>query len=145
MSDPFASKVDAAKRLAELRKDGAEPVADEMEEGIVFEPEEEKPAFSMVSADRMRKVMVVFRMLNGNAKALAYSFLVAIDLDPSGSILIDFTGYTVAITGRNLIPLFDGLAAHRIAVVREMDELQAEANLPEEETVVLKIEIKPVE
>jgi hypothetical protein len=142
MSDNYNSKVDAAKRLAELRQESAEPAATRAEEGIEFEGEEDKPAFSMVSADRQRKIMVEFRMLDGNAKALAYSYMVSIDFDPSKGIGMDFSGYTVAISGRKLRPLFEGLVAQRIAVVREMDELQAEANLPDGSTVVLKIEIK---
>ena len=89
--------------------------------------------------------MVEFRLLNGNAKALAYSYLVALDMDPSVGIRMDFSGYTVAITGRNLRPLFDGLCAQRVAVVREMDALQAEATAAPGAAIVTGIEIKPVE
>ena len=145
MSDNFTSKVDAAKRLAELRQEGAEPAAAQVEEGIIFEPEEEKPAYSMVSADRQRKVMVEFRMLDGDRKARTYAFLAGIDFNPSKGIVMDFSADAVTITGRNLRPLLNGLISQRVAVVREMDDLQAEANLPDGETVVLKIEIKPVE
>ena len=145
MSDHHSSRVDAAKRLAELRQENAEPAADDAEEGIEFEPVEEKPAFSMVSADRQRKVMVEFRMLAGDSKARTYAFLAGIDYNPDTGIVMDFSADTVTITGRNLGPLMDGLVAQRVAVVREMDELQAEANVPDGETVVLKIEVKPVE
>lgn len=145
MRDDHNSRADAAKRLAELRQEGAGPPAEQAEEGIIFEPEEDRPAFSMVSADRQRKVMVEFRTKDGNAKARSYSFLAGIDFNPSKGIAMDFSTDKVTITGRNLRPLFDGLVAQRVAVVREMDDLQAEANLPDEATVVLKIEIKPVE
>ena len=144
MSEAFTSKVDAAKRLAELRKEGAES-ADDAEEGIDFELEVETPAFSILSADRQRKVMVEFRMLDGDRKARTYAFLAGIDFNPSKGIVMDFSADAVKISGRNLAPLFDGLVAQRIAIVREMDELQAEASISEDATVVTKIEIKPAE
>ena len=145
MSNGHNSTVDAARRLAELRQANAEPTADTAEEGINVESMEERPAFSILSADRQRKVMVEFRWKHGNAKALAYSYLVALDFDPSEGIAMDFSGYAVKITGRSLRPLFEGLVAQRVAVVREMDDLQAEANVEEGETVILKIEVKPVD
>jgi hypothetical protein len=145
MNDHHSSKIDAAKRLAELRQENAEPTAETAHAGIDFEAVEERPAFSILSADRQRKVMVEFRWKQGNAKALAYSYLVALDFDPSEGIAGDFSGYTVKIAGRNLRPLFEGLVAQRVAVVREMDDLQAEANVEDGETVVLKIEVKEVE
>jgi len=40
MSDNHSSKVDAAKRLAELRQEGAEPAAPDANDGIEFESEE---------------------------------------------------------------------------------------------------------
>ena len=88
--------------------------------------------------------MVTFRLLGGNAKALAYSYMVAADFDPSEGIKLDFSGYTVQITGRNLRPVFDGLVAQRVAVVREMDALQADANLGDKATVVTGIKITEV-
>ena len=114
MSEAFTSKVDAAKRLAELRKEGAES-ADDAEEGIDFELEVETPAFSILSADRQRKVMVEFRMLDGDRKARTYAFLAGIDFNPSKGIVMDFSADAVKISGRNLAPLFDGLVAQRIA------------------------------
>ena len=89
--------------------------------------------------------MVEFRLLEGNAKALAYSYLVAAEFDPSEGIQLDFSGYAVTITGRNLRPLFEGLVSQRVAVVREMDPLQAEATAAPGAAIVTGIEIKPVE
>lgn len=145
MTGDRTSMVDSARRLAELRQDAAEPAANGAEEGTDSEPVEEKAAYSILSADRQRKVMVEFRWKHGNAKALAYSYLVALGFDPSEGINMDFSGYTVNIVGRKLRPLFEGLVAQRVAVVREMDELQAEANLPDGETVVSKIEVKTLD
>ena len=102
--------VDSARRLAELRQGREEPIPPENADGLEFEPEETNAAFSILSADRMHKLMVEFRLLGGNAKGLAYSYMVAADFDPSEGIKLDFSGYAVQITGRNLRPLFDGLA-----------------------------------
>ena len=89
--------------------------------------------------------MVEFRLLNGNAKALAYSYLVAAEFDPSEGIKLDFSGYAVAITGRNLRAGFNGLVAQRVAVVREMDALQAEVNLGDKAVVITSIKVTEVE
>src|ERR1700722_19712835 len=129
MSERHSSMVDSARRLAELRQGQAETPAADGENDLEVEPEKPSEAFSIISADRQQKVMIEFRLLNGNAKALAYSYLVAADLDPSEGIKLDFSGYAVTITGRNLRPLFDGLVAQRVAVVREMDPIHADASL----------------
>jgi hypothetical protein len=42
-------------------------------------------------------------------------------------------------------PLFEGLVSQRVAVVREMDALQAEATAAPGAAIVTAIEIKPVE
>jgi len=148
MSDRHNNTVDAARRLAELRHGPPEPATEETADGMEFESEEGEDnsaaAFSMISADRQRKIMVEFRMLAGNSKALAYSYLVGADFDPSKGIQLDFSGYAVTIEGRNLRSGYNGLISHRVAVVREMDELQAEANVPADEVVVTKIEVKPL-
>jgi hypothetical protein len=144
MSERKSSMVDSARRLAELRQAQTEPPAPDGEDDLEFEPDKPTAAFSLISADRQQKVMVEFRMMSGNAKGLAYSYLVAVDYAPGEGIKLDFSGYAVAITGRNLRPLVNGLLAQRVAVVREMDELQAEANLGEEATVVTGIKIKEV-
>jgi hypothetical protein len=102
-------------------------------------PADADDAYSVVSADRQHKLMVVFRFKDGNAKALAYSYLVGIDFDPSEGIVLDFSAYEVRVSGRNLAPLFAGLVAQRVAVVQEQDDLQAEATLPKDATVVTGI------
>jgi hypothetical protein len=149
MSEHHSSKVDAAKRLAELRQESAEPAANEADDGLEFEPEDAEDnsaaAFSVISADRQRKIMCEFRMLNGNSHSLAYSFLVGAEFDSSKGIQLDFSGYAVTIEGRNLRPGYNGLISHRVAVVRQNDDLQAEATLPEDSAVITKIEIKEVE
>jgi hypothetical protein len=146
MKEPYTSKVDAARRLAELRQGKEDPAPPEnAEDGLEFEPEAADAAFSILSADRQHKLMVEFRLLGGDAKALAYSYLVAAEFNPSVGVRLDFSGYAVTVTGRNLRALFEGLVAQRVAVVREMDALQAEAAAAPGAAIVTGIEIKEVE
>ena len=105
------------------------------------ETAQESEAFSLISSQRQQKLMVEFRFKTGNARALAYSYLVGIEFDPSTGIKMDFSGYEVQIVGRNLAPWFAGLVAQRVAAVTETDELQAEAKLPSDATVVTEIKI----
>jgi hypothetical protein len=144
MNERNTPMVDAARRAAQLRQEAAGVSVAGAEDDPQFEPDIETEAYSMISADRQRKIMVEFRFLNGNRKARAYSYLVGIDFNPSEGIIVDFSGETVAISGRNLLPLFDGLVSQRIWSVREMDELQAEARRLRDATVITKIEFKPV-
>jgi hypothetical protein len=142
MSDKkFSDRIDPGKRLAELRDGGSSKPAPEAEEPVAVELEEEPDAFSVISADRQHKLMVEFRLKSNNARAFAYSYLVTIDFNPSDGIRMDFSGYEVKITGRNLHPLFAGLCAQRVAVVNEIDDLHAEATLAQDAPVVTRIEI----
>ena len=143
MNDKHSSMGDSARRLAEIRQASKEP---KTEDDLILEPEgEETKAYSILSADRQRKVMLELRFLNGNAEALAYSTFVNGKFNPSVGIKMDFTGYEVTIGGRNLRPLFEGLVAQRVQVVRETDPLQAEADAQPGETVVDRITTKPID
>lgn len=86
--------------------------------------------------------MLELWFLTGSARALAYGYLVAVEYDPSGGLALDFSAVTVRITGRNLGPLFTGLAAQRVTVVREEDELQAAAREPDTVTRVTRISVE---
>jgi len=145
MNEKHSSMIDSARRRAEQRHGHQDTAAQEAGDGPPLEAEGEFPAFSILSADRQQKLMVDFRFLNGNAKALSYSYLVACDLNPSKGIELDFSGYTVTLAGRNLRPVYDALVSQRCAVVREMDDLHAEADLGAKATVVTKITIKKIE
>lgn len=134
MNDRFSKIVQATRARAETE---GEPD----EENLVTESEVARRAYSVSSADRRQKAMLEFRFLSGNAKALAYSYLIGIDFDPSAGIVLDFSQYRVTVRGRNLGPLFENLAAQRVAFVRETDGLQAEATVAEGDTVVTRIEI----
>ena len=136
--DRTRNRGDAASRLAELRG-GGRTIAEEPEEPMALEVEEEGASFSTLSADRQQKVMLELRFKTGNAKALAYSYLVGIDFDPSEGIMLNFSGHEVRISGRNLRPLFSGLVSQRVAAVQEMDDLYVEAASAPAATVVTRI------
>jgi hypothetical protein len=136
----FRERLDQSKRLADLRS-GTDKPAVAKGGGSPEVAEEDQPAFSILSADRQQKVMLELRFTTGNARAFAYSYLVGVQFDRSAGITLDFSGYEVRITGRNLDPLFAGLVSQRVAVVNEMDDLQAEARHSEDETVVTGIQV----
>ncbi|HEX3146675.1 MAG TPA: hypothetical protein VHR66_01150 [Gemmataceae bacterium] len=138
--DGFRGRFDPATRLADLRGEGKNNAADD-EDIVEAEPDSDTEAFSVISADRQQKLMVEFRFKDGNAKARAYSYCVGIDYNPSEGIKLDFGEQEVKLYGRNLESLFAGLVSQRVAVVREMDRLHAEATVPEKETVVTRIEM----
>jgi hypothetical protein len=148
MNDDRFKTNDPAKRLDDLRRrpgDQDEALSLDENEVELAPAEEGRKSYSLVSADRMRKLMLVLWKINGNAKAMAYSYLVAVDWLRSDGIKMDFSSYSVEILGRNLQPVFDGLVAQRIASIRELDDVQARANLPEKAPVVTKITIVEIE
>jgi hypothetical protein len=138
MNDRFSKIVQATR--ARVEPEG-KPESEESQ----GETREGARAYSVTSADRRQKAMVEFRFLGGNAKALAYSYLIGIDFDPSVGVVLDFSQYRVTLRGRNLRPVFENLAAHRVAFVRESDPLQAEATAAEGETVVTAIEVRDLD
>ena len=131
---------DAAARLAELRDRGKKPAEPDLLEAEEVE-DDETESFSTRSADRHQKVMLELRFKTGDSTALAYSYLVRADCDPSQEIVLDFSACTVRIVGRNLRPLFAALVAQRVAVVTEVDELHTEAALEPGATVVTRLEV----
>lgn len=131
----FRSRFDPTNRFGESERPAAPPAEEPVEVHL--------PCFSLLSADR-RRSMLEFRFRGGNARALAYSYLVSLEMDPSKAIAMDFSGYRVELVGRNLAPLFAGLVAQRVAVVRELDDLHAEATLARDATVVTGINVTPI-
>lgn len=137
--DKFKGLVDRTRQQGAENKE-AVPLTESADDAA-----QSKDSYSTISADRMQKVMVEFRFKNGNAVALAYSYLVKASFDPSAAILLDFSAHTVRLSGKNLAPVFAGLVSQRVAVVTEVDDLQAEAVLGEDATVVTGIEVTTAE
>jgi hypothetical protein len=132
---------DAATRLAELRS-GKKPAESAEDAGLPNDEESKDKAFSMVSADRLQKVMLELRLKTADADAFPYSYLVRARFNPSKGILLDFGVAEVRISGQNLRPIYAGLVAQRVAFIQEMDEMYAEAEGATAGTVVTRIEVK---
>lgn len=137
---------DPAARLSELRSGGPKKPAKVEAEHELAEAEEFSEAkdksFSTLSAERMQKMMLEIRFKTQDAEAFPYSFLVRASFNKSKGILLDFSLAKVRISGRNLRPLYAAIVSQRAAVVKETDELYAEAVSTADATVVTKIELQ---
>lgn len=88
----------------------------------VISPEEDK--FSLILAgDRMEEHFLELRFRNGLKVCFGYSDLIFITYDPNpGSLDLDFGGYLVTVTGRNLGGrVFDGIKHKRLVWLKEAD------------------------
>lgn len=91
------------------------------------------------SSKRQTPLFLDLRKKDGTHKALSYAYLVAIDYDTKG-ITLEFTGYRVSLTGRNLDDLFRRLVAEVIGQVREVDVMTDKATGDPKKSVVYSIE-----
>ena len=87
-------------------------------------------AFELVRLDLPRPFMLELRFANGNAECFAYRLLAYGEFDPSAGLVLEFGVGRVTITGRNLRPLSDGVAANRVIWIAEADDLEAVARDP---------------
>lgn len=88
---------------------------------------------------RRHQVMLQLCLHGGNTRAFGYNYLVAAEMNPSTGIVLDFTGWRVRLEGRNLQPLFDALAHHKVGKIFQTDPLHARLRA-ESDTVVTGIE-----
>jgi hypothetical protein len=108
------------------------------------EPNDKGESFGTTSASRLPEVSLRLRFLKGHRRALPYYLLQDVVFEPDEGILLVFAHCRVKIKGRNLVPLFDRLADHKVRYVREMDALAAEG-FSDGETVITHIEVEEVE
>jgi hypothetical protein len=133
MSEPsFRNKVAPPRRLAEdLRKQPQTPRATE-DNGT-----EETESSSHLGVGRDRKVRLELRLKDGSVKAINYADFVLIDYDPERGITLEMPPhFRVCLKGVALAPLLKGLAAERVAYVREADEFAASARQDNKPVVV---------
>ena len=85
-------------------------------------------AFGYLRGVRDRAIMLELRFKNGNVAAYGYAWLKQATFDASGDIVLDFSGETVRITGRNLnsegrlhVRLLQGILWHRVPWIQEAD------------------------
>ncbi len=80
---------------------------------------EEHDSWSLLRMGRGQEVSLDLRLKTGDCLGLSYAYLVAVQFDPSGRILLWFTSHHVTIEGRGLKPLYDALLRHRVRFVQE--------------------------
>ena len=83
-------------------------------------------------------LMLDVRTLTGERVALAYSYLTSVFFDISGVMVLSFTSHDVHIEGRNLAVIYDGVLAHRVRYVQELNP-DYEKDAPENEAFISKI------
>ena len=78
---------------------------------------------------RDRAIMLELRKKNGNVLAIGYGWLERVEFDPSEGIMLHVVGQKIHIRGRNLngearpnVPLFQGIARHKVPWIQEADE-----------------------
>lgn len=84
-------------------------------------PTEGDKFFSVVTVGHTPENFLEFRFKNGLCTCFSYSDLTWINYDPDGFIEMEFSGWRLAVKGRGLHPLFQGLKAKQAAWVKEAD------------------------
>jgi hypothetical protein len=85
-------------------------------------------AFGWLRGVQERAIMLEIRHKDGRLTAKGYSWLQSAEFDPSTGIMLNFSGETVTIKGRNLggearpnIRLFAGILRHRVPWIQEAE------------------------
>jgi hypothetical protein len=110
------------------------------EDEEALEPDTANDSVSRTRVSRWPEVSLRLGFQSGKQRALPYHMLQDLHFDPDSGVVLEFVHCRVEIRGRNLAPLFDGLADHKIRHIREIEALAAE-RFPEGDTVVTKIAV----
>jgi hypothetical protein len=117
MSDtPRVSALEKFKRQAQ--QPAPELVVSDTEPG---ERVEGHKAYSVIRGPRGQVLMLELRFMNGNRLALGYPYLVAVEFDASGTIVLQFSGRVVTVEGIGLGPVYSALLDHRVGYLQELD------------------------
>lgn len=116
------------------KRQGAEKPADDKPQADKF--------FSILAGDAIQTDFLEFQFANGVQTCFNYQGLHWFNYDPEAGFLdLEFNGYRVAVKGRGLRPLFDGVKNKRVAWVKEADtEMQ---DHKENESFVEELTITP--
>ena len=86
-------------------------------------------SFGWLRGIRDRAIMLELRHKDGRISAFGYAWLKHVDFDPSGDLVLDFSGEKVRIRGQNLAAevrpsqqLISGILRHRVVWSQEADE-----------------------
>jgi hypothetical protein len=93
-------------------------------------------------ARRQQQIMVDFRYKNGNSQAFGYAYLVTIKLDPTESLILEFTAHRVTLEGKNLRKLYRRFLIHQVASVHVVDRMAVDDG--PSACRVYSIEIRPI-
>lgn len=99
----------------------------------------ERRAFG-IGRGRRQPFMLDVRKMDLQRLALSYSHLTRAAFDPSGIIVLEFSGYLVHIEGRHLQRVYENLLLQNVMYVQE-ENPEIERNVPADETFISKIEI----
>jgi hypothetical protein len=102
-------------------------------------------SFGWLRGIRERATMLELRKKSGDVIAIGYSWIERVEFNPTEGITLHVHGDKVQIKGRNLnaevrpeVRLFQGIARHRVAWVRETDR-PGRLKVGEEATIVEEI------
>jgi hypothetical protein len=105
-------------------------------------------AFGWLRGVRDRAIMLELRKRDGSVTVFGYAWLKKATFDPSGDIVLDFSGETVKITGRNLnaelrphIRLLSGIARHRVPWIQEADQA-TDMEAPKGAVIIEELDVK---
>ena len=105
---------------------------------------QEEDKFSLILAgDRMEENFLELKFRSGLPTAFPYGDILFLNYDPdSGSLDVDFGGYLVTVTGRNLGGrVFDGIKHKKLVWLKEADSEMQDNN--ENELFISSITITP--
>jgi hypothetical protein len=102
----------------EMQKRGAQEI---VREKLAKNQSREYKAFGVSKEELPAQLMVTFRLLNGQAMALPYGYLVNLHFDDAGRVIINFVTHTVTVEGEHLEKLFQRLEVWSVGFVQELE------------------------
>lgn len=101
--------------------------------------------YGVIKENHLAPPMLVIKHKDGNQSAYGYHFMSKkIQYDPSKGITLHFADNegqeTLQVEGRNLMPLWEALASHRVTFIRELENSFEEPE--EKELCVMGINMK---
>ena len=105
-------------------------------------------SFGWLRGIRDRAIMLEIRHKDGRITANGYAWLASAEFDPSEGIILNFSGTTVKLIGRNLnaesrpnIRLFAGILRHRVPWIQEADGPTA-MEAPDTAVIIEEVKLK---
>jgi hypothetical protein len=138
MSEDLIGRVKQIRQSREAADVAAATAPADADAEIELLPDSTSDPIAWSRSSKWPEVSLRLGFQKGQQRALPYHMLQDVFYDPDVGLRLEFVHCQVEIQGRNLAPLFDRLADHKVRFIRELEELAAEA-FPEGETVVTRI------